>query len=365
MKKNTKGLWGILAAVGVFLLSKLKWVFAIFKLAKFSMVFSMLLSLGAYAVIYGWKFGVALIYLLFIHEMGHLWAAKRKGIPTSPAIFIPFMGAVIGMKEMPKNAKDEAFIAYMGPLFGLLSFLPAIPLYIMTNEPFWALVILLGSMLNFFNLIPVSPLDGGRIVAVVSTKLWAVGLAILLGYSIIFKSIFGGFIFIIGCMQLYSVIKRSKPIEELGWKVEAAKGYLAKFREELQETGAVHRTIYMIHHEMNMLKQKERENTLEKGERQKGEVLEYLLPKFEPLDYVPYEEEKEEQLMRIKEALEVSERKVQEWDKEKKQQEDYYKADAKARWTVFACYIGLLAILGYAAYEGYAILQDQLPQRNV
>ena len=87
------------------LLSKLKWVFAIFKLAKFSTVFSMFLSLGAYAVIYGWKFGVALIYLLFIHEMGHLWAAKRKGIPTSPAIFIPFMGALIGMKEMPKMQK--------------------------------------------------------------------------------------------------------------------------------------------------------------------------------------------------------------------------------------------------------------------
>ena len=78
------------------------------------MVFSMFLSLGAYAVLYGWKFGVALIYLLFVHEMGHLWAAKRKGIPTSPAIFIPFMGALIGMKEMPKNAKDEAYIAYMG-----------------------------------------------------------------------------------------------------------------------------------------------------------------------------------------------------------------------------------------------------------
>ena len=29
-----------------------------------------------------------------------------------------------------------------------------------TKEPFWALIILLGSMINFFNLIPVSPLDG-------------------------------------------------------------------------------------------------------------------------------------------------------------------------------------------------------------
>ena len=111
-----------------------------------------------------------------------------KNFPTSPAIFIPFMGALIGMKEMPKNAKDEAYIAYMGPLFGLLSFLPAIPLYMITKEPFWALIILLGSMINFFNLIPVSPLDGGRIISVVSTKIWGAGLVLLLGYSIYFKS---------------------------------------------------------------------------------------------------------------------------------------------------------------------------------
>ncbi|MBC6975622.1 site-2 protease family protein [Bacillus sp. Xin] len=365
MKNNTKGLWGIVAAVGIFLLSKLKWVFAIFKLAKFSTVFSMLLSLGAYAAIYGWKFGVALIYLLFVHEMGHLWAAKRKGIPTSPAIFIPFMGALIGMKEMPKNAKDEAYLAYMGPLFGLLSFLPAIPLYMITKEPFWALVILLGSMLNFFNLIPVSPLDGGRIISVVSTKIWMLGLAVLLGYSIFFKSIMGGFIFIIGCMELYRVMKRNKPIEELGYKVDVMRVYLAKLQEELEETEAVHRTLYMIHHEMKLLKQKEKEKQLEVGERQKIEVLEYVLPKFEPLDYVPYEDEKEEYFIRIREALEVSERKMNEWGKEKKQQEDYYKVDAKTRWTVFAYYIGLLAILGYTAYEGYAILQEYLPQRNV
>ncbi|HDR7776721.1 TPA: site-2 protease family protein [Bacillus tropicus] len=365
MKNNKKGLWGIIVAIGLFLLSKLKWVFAIFKLAKFSTVFSMFLSLGAYAVIYGWKFGVALIYLLFIHEMGHLWAAKRKGIPTSPAIFIPFMGALIGMKEMPKNAKDEAYIAYMGPLFGLLSFLPAIPLYMITKEPFWALIILLGSMINFFNLIPVSPLDGGRIISVISTKIWGAGLVLLLGYSIYFKSIFGGLIFIIGCMELYRVIKRDEPIKELGYRIDGMKEYIASLEEELKETGAVHRNIYMMQHEINVLRQKEREKELKTGELQKIEVLEYLLPKFEPLDYVPYEDEKEIHTIHIREAFEMSERKLQEWDAEKRQQENYYKVDTKTKWTVFACYIGLMAILGYTAYEGYIVLQEHLPTRNV
>ena len=120
MKNNKKGLWGIIVAVGLFLLSKLKWVFAIFKLAKFSTVFSMFLSLGAYAVLYGWKFGVALIYLLFVHEMGHLWSRKERD-PDIASNLYSIYGALIGMKEMPKNAKDEAYIAYM-VLFGLLSF---------------------------------------------------------------------------------------------------------------------------------------------------------------------------------------------------------------------------------------------------
>lgn len=94
--------------------------------------------------------------------------------------------------------------AYMGPLFGLLSFLPAIPLYMITKELFWALIILLGSMINFFNLIPVFRLDG--------------------------------------------------PIKELGYRIEGMKEYVARLEEELKETGAVHRNIYMMQHEINVLR---------------------------------------------------------------------------------------------------------------
>ena len=53
----------------------------------------------------------------------------------------------------------------------------------------------------------------------------------------------------------------------------------------------MHRNIYMMQHEINVLRQK-KEKELKTGEFQKIEVLEYLLPKFEPLDYVPYEDEK-------------------------------------------------------------------------
>ena len=58
-------------------------------------------------------------------------------------------------------------------------------------------------------------------------------------------------------------------------------------------------------------------------------MLEYLLPKFEPLDYVPYEDEKETHTIHIREAFEMSERKLEEWDAEKRQQENYYKSGYK------------------------------------
>jgi Zn-dependent protease len=169
-----------LIGIGVFLLAKFKWVLALLKWTKFGgTLITMGASLGAYALLYGWKFAVALVYLIFIHEMGHVIAAKRKGIPTSPAFFIPFVGALISMKQRPRDAATEAYLAYGGPLAGLISFLPAVLLYESTKDPFWALVIFLGASLNLFNLLPVSPLDGGRIVSVLSTRIWLAGLLIL------------------------------------------------------------------------------------------------------------------------------------------------------------------------------------------
>lgn len=173
--KSNKG-WLSLGAIGLFFLGKMKWLFALLKIAKVGSLISIFVSLGAYALVYGWKFAVALVYLIYIHEMGHLLAAKRKGIKTSNAIFIPFVGALIALKEEPKNANQEAYLAFGGPLLGTLAFIPAIPLFMMTENPFWLLVITLGAMINLFNLMPVHPLDGGRIVGVISTKLWVLGI---------------------------------------------------------------------------------------------------------------------------------------------------------------------------------------------
>ncbi|WJH37037.1 site-2 protease family protein [Paenibacillus sp. CC-CFT747] len=176
-----------LLAVGAFIVAKFKWVLAFLKFSKFGgTLISMGISLWAYAFLYGWKFAAAVIYLIFVHEMGHVIAARIKGIKTSPAVFLPFVGAFIAMKEQPRDAKTEAFLAYGGPLAGLLSFLPAVALYEWTKEPFWIVVVFTGALINLFNLLPISPLDGGRIVSVLSTRIWffgLLGLGALLVYS--------------------------------------------------------------------------------------------------------------------------------------------------------------------------------------
>ncbi|MFC5529110.1 site-2 protease family protein [Cohnella yongneupensis] len=178
MKAKTRS---TLTAIGVFLLAKVQWIYALLKWSKFGgTLISMAVSLSAYALFFGWKFAIAIVYLIFVHEMGHLVAARHKGIRTSPAVFIPFVGAMISMKEQPRDAATEAYLAYGGPLAGLISFLPAVWLYQSTGDPFWGLVIHMGAMLNLFNLLPISPLDGGRIVSVLSTKIWLVGLVVLL-----------------------------------------------------------------------------------------------------------------------------------------------------------------------------------------
>jgi len=91
-------LWAPIAAVG-FLFWKLKFLFAaLFKFKLFTVAGSMLVSIGAYALLWGWQFAVGFVVLLFVHELGHVFEAKRQGLPVSAPLFIPFLGALITLK---------------------------------------------------------------------------------------------------------------------------------------------------------------------------------------------------------------------------------------------------------------------------
>src|SRR5436305_2775206 len=68
---------------------------------------TMLVSVAAYSIVFGWPFAVGLVVLLFVHEIGHVIALRREGIPASAPMFIPFLGAVISARSLGRNATAE------------------------------------------------------------------------------------------------------------------------------------------------------------------------------------------------------------------------------------------------------------------
>ena len=354
--KNGKSTsWGVLGTIGVLLLGKLKYVLVILKFLKLQTLLSMFIYLGTYALIFGWKFAVALVYLLFIHEMGHAYAAKRIKLPVSPAVFIPFMGAVIGMKEMPKSAKDEGFVAYMGPLFGLLSFLPAIPLYVYTHEPFWGLLIILGGMINLFNLIPITPLDGGRIAAGISTKLWGLGIILLLAYSIYQLSILGFIIVILGSREWYKLSKKQKRLKDDQLEVQELEHILEKLKQEshsLDSTQELVRNAKSKTSDMEMIKLL---NTLnvEIEKMKKDHYLQQLSGA-----YFLSEEHSYQNQQFILGILNQLEKRLTAFKRDVQITESYYKTDKKTKLQLFLIYIGLVILLTISYYYGSEILMN-------
>jgi Zn-dependent protease len=140
---------------------------------------SMLVSVFAYALLFGWRYAVGFVALLFVHEMGHYLAARQRGLNVGAPTFIPFVGAWVELKDMPHDAETEAYVGLGGPLLGTIG---ALACYFLARDQDSNLLLAIaysGFFLNLFNLIPLSPFDGGRITAVLSPRIWLLGVPVL------------------------------------------------------------------------------------------------------------------------------------------------------------------------------------------
>ena len=140
---------------------------------------TMIISVFAYALIYGWWYAVGLVLLIFVHEMGHFLAARQRGLAVGAPTFIPFVGAWIELKDLPHDVETEAWVGLAGPLLGTVGALACYYAYRATDAPLMLALAYAGFFLNLFNLIPVSPFDGGRITAIISPRVWLLGAPIL------------------------------------------------------------------------------------------------------------------------------------------------------------------------------------------
>jgi len=139
----------------------------------------MLLTIWVYAQIYGTSFAVGFVVLLAIHELGHYGAAKQRNLDVSLPAFIPFVGAWINLRQTPHDAETEAYVAFAGPFVGTLAAFACFWHASNNGDDFWMALAYSGFILNLFNLIPLSPLDGGRITQVLSPRIWFLGAPLL------------------------------------------------------------------------------------------------------------------------------------------------------------------------------------------
>jgi Zn-dependent protease len=149
---------------------------------------SMLVSVAAYSLIWGWKFAAGFVLLLLVHEMGHVIQLRREGIEASAPMFIPFLGAVVAAKSLGDDAAAEARVGLAGPVLGSLGAALLVPVWLATGDEFWQALAFTGFFLNLFNLLPVVPLDGGRAMAAMAPWMWFVGLAAMAGLAFAFPN---------------------------------------------------------------------------------------------------------------------------------------------------------------------------------
>jgi Zn-dependent protease len=171
------------------LLAKLKSLLILLPKLKLLTTFgSAFVSIGAYALLWGFPFAAGFVALLFLHELGHVIQLRREGIRASAPMFIPFLGAVISAKSMGRDAAAEARVGLAGPVLGSLASLIPLAIWLATGSELWRALAYIGFFINLFNLLPVLPLDGGRAMAALTPWMWVVGFAALIALVFFFPN---------------------------------------------------------------------------------------------------------------------------------------------------------------------------------
>ncbi len=182
-----------------------------------------LISVAAYSLFWGWEFAAGFVVLLFIHEMGHVIALRREGIPASAPMFVPFMGALITARSLGDNALAEARVGLAGPILGSAAAAAVAVVGELVHSDMLIALAYVGFLLNLFNLLPIVPLDGGRAMAAMAPWMWFVGFGALL--VMLFALPFNPIVLIIvlfGGFELYrrwQLRKTRSPAQEAYYRV--------------------------------------------------------------------------------------------------------------------------------------------------
>ncbi|HYL28029.1 MAG TPA: site-2 protease family protein, partial [Candidatus Nitrosotalea sp.] len=181
-QQRRTGFGALLAAIAAFLFKFKLLLLVGVKLIGVSWTF--LLSLWVYVLIFGWKLAVVVMMLLLAHELGHYFAFRAYGLPARLPAFIPLFGAFTA-GAIPQDLEQDAYIALAGPLVGLGLAAVCYAIGDTTQDRFWFACADLSAFLNLFNMIPMPPFDGGRIIGALWPPLWILGFALFIAFAIL------------------------------------------------------------------------------------------------------------------------------------------------------------------------------------
>jgi len=201
--RRRAGALGGLGAALLALAGKLKVLGVLGSVLKLKTLATMVLSIGIYASQWGFPFALGFVLLIFVHELGHAIVLRREGIAAGAPVFIPFVGAFITMQGMPRDAYVEAKVALGGPVLGSFAAWVVLVAGAVSGQPLLAALGQVGILINLFNLIPVSPLDGGRIAGAFSRPFWLVGYAAGLLALVVLRSPILAIVLAVGLVTLW------------------------------------------------------------------------------------------------------------------------------------------------------------------
>jgi Zn-dependent protease len=207
LRSRTRRLLGPIAVLGALLLKFKGALLALLKLKFLATSGSMLVSVAGYAVFWGWKFAVGFVALLLVHELGHVLEARRQGLATGGVYFIPFLGAVMLLKQQSQDAGRAAWLGLAGPLLGSAAAALTWAVGVATGSDLLVALAFTGFLLNLFNLIPVMPLDGGWATAVFHPLFWAFGLG---GVVVLFAIYPNPILLLVAALGAWELWKRWK-----------------------------------------------------------------------------------------------------------------------------------------------------------
>jgi Zn-dependent protease len=221
-------LWPLAAGLGLVVKYGKVALLAAGKLKLLTTSGSMLVSVAAYSLIWGWRFAVGFVLLLLVHELGHVIQLRREGVPASAPLFIPFLGAVVAAKSLGRDAAAEARVGLAGPVLGTLGTIGVLAAAESADSDLLRALAFTGFFLNLFNLVPLTPLDGGRAMAAMSPWMWFVGLFLAVGFAFALPNPIIVLIVVVGVLDTW---RRWKALREGG--EEARSYYLVRPRTRL------------------------------------------------------------------------------------------------------------------------------------